>query len=138
MTPGVIGLDPGSHDPNPGLQGKSTKKSCDSFKTECRSQIVLPLSSYYSVSLQTLNENCGWISFYTLNSFLFTFDHVGSLLYTPNQRFLLRVQCTFYVPYLSGVGYNEPLYTTHVCKHSYVQAYFMYLPLPKNICRANI
>ncbi len=32
----------------------------------------------------------GW-SFYTLNSYLFTFDHIGTLLYTLNQKFLPRV-----------------------------------------------
>ncbi len=29
--------DPGSHDPDPGPQEKSTKKSCVSFETECSS-----------------------------------------------------------------------------------------------------
>ena len=29
--------DPGSHDPDPGPQGKSTKKSCISFETQCKS-----------------------------------------------------------------------------------------------------
>ncbi len=32
---GVISHDPGSHDPDPGPQEKSTKKSCVSFETEC-------------------------------------------------------------------------------------------------------
>ncbi len=36
-------------------------------------------------------QNYGWISFYTLNSYLFTFYQVESLLYTPNQKFLLIV-----------------------------------------------
>ncbi len=31
-----ISHDPGSHDPDPGLQEKSMKKSCVSFETECR------------------------------------------------------------------------------------------------------
>ncbi len=31
-----ISRDPGSHDPDPGPQEKSMKKSCVSFATECR------------------------------------------------------------------------------------------------------
>ncbi len=30
-----ISDDPGSHDPDPGPQEESTKKSCVSFETEC-------------------------------------------------------------------------------------------------------
>ncbi len=30
-----ISHDPGSHDPDPGPQKKSMKKSCVSFETEC-------------------------------------------------------------------------------------------------------
>ena len=36
-----ISHDPGSHDPEPGPQEKSTKKSCVSFETECRGEIIL-------------------------------------------------------------------------------------------------
>ena len=36
-----ISHDPGSHDPDPGPQEKSTKKSCVSFETECSTGKIL-------------------------------------------------------------------------------------------------
>ncbi len=36
-----ISHDPGLHDPDPGPQEKSMKKSCVSFETECRMDAVI-------------------------------------------------------------------------------------------------
>ncbi len=39
-----ISHDPGSHDPDPGPQEKSMKKSCVSFETECSQLVVINFS----------------------------------------------------------------------------------------------
>ncbi len=39
-----ISHDPGSHDPDPGPQEKSMKKSCVSFETECKTRDLVMVS----------------------------------------------------------------------------------------------
>ncbi len=41
-----ISYDPGSHEPDPGPQEKSTKKSCVSFETECIKHYPISLTLY--------------------------------------------------------------------------------------------
>ncbi len=40
-----ISHDPGSHDPDPGPQGKCIEKSCVSFETECIKRMPLAIDS---------------------------------------------------------------------------------------------
>ncbi len=44
-----ISHDPGSHDPDPGPQEKSMKKSCVSFETECSYEC--PIAALYVTKL---------------------------------------------------------------------------------------
>ncbi len=51
-----MSLDPGSHDPDPGPQEKSTEKSYVSFETECSAQTgacFKALEKFYAMGLSS-------------------------------------------------------------------------------------